>query len=114
MKKIMNKINFAVLGIMASVPAFAANNGLCDLITRLQGTFKILRTLAFVGAAFYIAGWAWTYISKGEAKLEDVKGKGIGLLVGFTLLFIIGIILSAVLAAAGQGGSLECDVSSGW
>ena len=114
MKKIMNKINFAVLGIMASVPAFAAANGLCELITKLQETFKILRTLAFVGAAFYIAGWAWAYISKGEAKLEDVKKQGIGLLVGYTLLFIIGIVLSAVLAAAGQGGALECPVDKGW
>ena len=73
MKKVMNKINFAIISVMASVPAFAApaaNNGMCDLIKSLKGVFGLLRTLAFVGAAFYIAGWAWKYISSGEAKPE--------------------------------------------
>ncbi|MBR4624078.1 MAG: hypothetical protein IKO56_00910, partial [Alphaproteobacteria bacterium] len=73
MKKIMNKINFALIALMVSVPAFAAkdgasntitiDNGMCELINRLHGIFSILRILAFVGAAFYIAGWAWKYIS---------------------------------------------------
>ena len=105
MKKIMNKINFALIAVMASAPAFAAtaaNNDMCELIKRLQKVFGILRTLAFVGAAFYIAGWAWGYISKGEAKMDDIKGKGIGLLVGFALLFMIGLILSFLLSASGQ------------
>lgn len=105
MKKIMNKINFAIISMMVAVPAFAAvqqNDPTCELINRLKGVFGILRTLAFVGAAFYIAGWAWTYISKGEAKMDDIKGKGIGLLVGFSLLFMIGLILSFLLSASGQ------------
>ena len=105
MKKIMNKINFAIISIMVSVPAFAAaaaNNDMCELIKRLKSVFGILRTLAFVGAAFYIAGWAWTYISKGEAKMDDIKGKGIGLLVGFALLFMVGLVLSFLLSATGQ------------
>lgn len=106
MKKIMNKINFAIIGLMVAMPAFAAGasntDGMCALIKRLHGVFEILRIMAFVGAAFYIAGWAWDYISKGEAKMDDIKKKGIGLLVGFSLLFIIGLILSFVLSAAGQ------------
>lgn len=112
MKKIMNKISFAVVGIMASASAFAAkasatgkavqiDNGMCDLLQRLQGVFNILRIMAFIGAAFYIAGWAWEFISKGEAKLDDVKKKGIGLLIGFSLLFLVGIVLSFVMSASG-------------
>lgn len=103
MKKIMNKINFALVAVMASVPAFAAENDMCALITRLKGVFGLLRTLAFVGAAFYIAGWAWDFIKGGEAKMDDVKKKGIGLLVGFSLLFMIGLVLSFLLSASGQG-----------
>ena len=114
MKKVMNKISFAVLGLMVSASAWAAKeinidtigatnsgNGMCDLLKSLQGVFNILRIMAFIGAAFYIAGWAWTYISKGEAKLEDVKGKGIGLLVGFSALLLVGIVLSFVMSASG-------------
>ena len=118
MKKIMNKINCAIVGLMVSVPAFAdtitvnkvttsSDASLCDLLNRLHGVFDILRILAFVGAAFYMAGWAWTYISKaGDDKagfsVEDIKKKGTGLLVGFTLLFIIGLVLSFVMSAAGM------------
>ena len=88
MKKIMNKVNFAIIAMMVAMPAFA-ENPMCELITKMQGVFRLLRTLAFVGAAFFIAGWAWTYISKaGENKdgiVEDIKKKGISLLVGFAL-----------------------------
>ena len=102
--------------MMVSVPAFAApaaNNGMCELIKNLKGVFGLLRTLAFVGAAFYIAGWAWGYISKGEAKLDDIKNKGIGLLVGFALLFLIGVILSFLLSATGQHAIGCQDVITG-
>lgn len=115
MKKIMNKINFAVVAMMASAAsAFAANSrfnvnssGLCDLIDQLYEVFKLLRTLAFVGAAFIIAGWAWTYISKaGDDKagpsLEDAKKKGTGLLVGFGLFFMIGVVLTFITSTVGQ------------
>jgi hypothetical protein len=112
MKKIMNKVSFAVVGLMASSSAFAAkagavgksvsiNDGMCELLVRLQGVFNILRIMAFIGAAFYIAGWAWEFISKGEAKLDDVKKRGIGLLIGFSLLFLVGIVLSFVMSASG-------------
>jgi len=103
MKKIMKKINFALIAVMASVPAFAApaGNGMCEALVRLHGVFNILRTMAFIGAAFYIAGWAWDYISKGEVKMDDIKKKGTGLLVGFALLFMIGVVLSFLMSASG-------------
>lgn len=114
MKKIMKKISFAIVGVMASAPAFAITNasGLCNLIQELHGVFNILRTLAFVGAAFYIAGWAWDFISKGKADPKEIKEKGVGLLVGFLLLFSIGLILSFLLSAA--GGSVICPNAVNW
>ena len=110
MKKVMNKINFAIIGLMTSMPAFAVINktevtvddGMCSLIKSLHEVFNYLRIAAFIGAAFYIAGWAWEFISKGEAKMDTVKGKGLGLLVGFSLLFLIGAILSFVMSATGM------------
>ena len=104
MKKIVNKINFALVGLMASVPAFAAgaaNDGMCAALKSLSGVFNLLRTMAFIGAAFYIAGWAWEYISKGEAKMDTIKTKGQGLLVGFSLLFLVGVLLSFIISATG-------------
>lgn len=117
MKKIMNKVNFAIVGIMASVaPAMAANNqGWCDLIAKLGGLLKTLRTLAFVGAGFYIALWAWEFIKAGEVKMENVQKKGIGLLVGFVLLFSIGALLGFLMDAAGPDGALDCvDQLKAW
>ena len=103
MKKIMNKINFALVAIMASVPAFAAadTSDMCKAIKELGGVFNLLRTMAFIGAAFYIAGWAWGFISSGEAKMDDVKKRGQGLLVGFSLLFLVGVLLSFLMSATG-------------
>ena len=73
MKKIMNKINFAIIAMMVSVPAFAAvnQNAICRLVDELKGVFELLRTLAFIGAAFYIASWAWGFISSGKAEIKD-------------------------------------------
>ena len=111
MKKIMNKINFAIIAAMTAIPAFAADpinpnsQYLCDLIEELGDVFRILRTFAFIGAAFFIAGWAWDYIAKGEAKMDDIKKKGTGLLVGFVLLFVVGLILNFII---GLGNSNVC------
>ena len=105
MKKIINKVNFAIIAMMASMPAFAGDldaSPFCELFKKLHSVFNILRIAAFVGAAFYIAGWAWEFISNGEVKMDDVKKKGIGLLVGFILLFMIGVVLSFVLSASGM------------
>ena len=115
MKKVMNKINLAIVALMLSVPAFAAttinpeSSGLCKLIAQLHNVFVLLRTLAFVGAAFYIAGWAWDFISKGKADPAEIKNKGIGLLVGFGLLFMIGLILTFVTTTFGAG-QLGCGL----
>lgn len=116
MKNILKKIGFASVvvlsGAAAAVAAPAAagvsNNGLCALISQMYGVFKILRTLAFVGAAFIIAGWAWGYISKGEVKLDDLQKKGTGMLVGFVLLVGIGMVLSFFMSSAGLS-SIGCD-----
>lgn len=122
MKNILKKIGFASVvvlsGAAAAVAAPAAagvsNNGLCVLISQMYGVFEILRTLAFVGAAFIIAGWAWSYISKGEVKLDDLQKKGTGMLVGFILLFGIGIVLSFFLSSTGLN-SIGCqDVILSW
>lgn len=102
MKKIMNKINFAIIGLMVSGQSFAAGgNAMCDALQQLHGVFNLLRTMAFIGAAFYIAGWAWKYISDGKAEMKDIKEKGQGLLVGFSLLFLVGVVLSFIMSATG-------------
>ena len=122
MKKIMNKINFALIAVMVSVPSFAAlgktdvqvESGMCDLIKSLHDVFNYLRIAAFIGAAFYIAGWAWGFISKPEdAKMDKIKDKGMGLLVGFSLLFIIGAILSFIMSATGMN-MIGCDALKKW
>lgn len=106
MKNYAKVLVFAAIVALVVVPAHAAlhvDKETCDLIGRMQEIFRTLRILAFVGAGFYMAGWAWDYISKGEAKMDDMKKKGIGLLVGFTLLFIIGVVISFVLSVTGPG-----------
>lgn len=125
MKEILKKVGFAGLVIMAgaSVPALAAtagaaggvsNTGLCGLIQQMYGVFKILRTLAFVGAAFIIAGWAWGYISSGKFEMEDLRKKGTGMLVGFVLLFGIGVVLQFFLSSTGLG-LIGCeDIITSW
>lgn len=112
MKKIMNKMNFAIIALMTSLPAFAAEKDfnvgtdMCELIKSLQNVFHILRAAAFIGAAFFIAGWAWSYIVNAGDKdkggtVEDLRKKGTSLLVGFSLLFLIGVVLSFIMSAAG-------------
>ena len=111
MKNILKKIGLAGVVVLAAGGAAMAagaaggvgvnESGLCALIGQMYGVFKILRTLAFVGAAFIIAGWAWGYISKGEVKMDDLRKKGTGMLVGFVLLFGIGMVLQFFLSSAG-------------
>lgn len=110
MKKIINKLNFALIGILCTAPAMADVNesGLCILLKDLHSVFNMLRTLAFVGAAFTIAGWAWGYISSGKAEIKDLKDKGTGLLVGFILLFAIGMVLSFLMTTSGAK-SIGCQ-----
>ena len=115
MKKILNKINFALIGLMVSVPAFAAIGKLdCKAVSGIQDVFKLLRTMAFIGAAFYIASWAWGFISAGEAKPDDIKKRGVGLLVGFSLLFLVGILLSLLIGITGNDIDCAKELTTGW
>ncbi|MDR1071675.1 MAG: hypothetical protein LBL21_03475 [Rickettsiales bacterium] len=69
---------------------------ICGLINQLGDVFRVLRNLCFAGAAFVMVAWAWDFIKGGfekEKGLEDVKKKGVGLLIGFILLFGVGLIL---------------------
>lgn len=110
MKKIINKVNFAVIALLTNLSAFAENNfqinpnspALCKIVDQLHNVFVLLRMLAFVGAAFLIAEWAWGFIKGGEVKDGELKKKGTGLLVGFGLLFAVGMLLSFVTSTFGQ------------
>ena len=113
MKKLINKANFAIVGLMvsmASAMATATNTGevdrnICILVGELGDLLKTLRTLAFIGAGFLMAQWAWEFITKpGDVKLEKFKEKGVGMLVGFVLLFSIGTVISFLMGAAGKAG----------
>ncbi len=63
---------------MFVLPVFAAGDirGMCDLIEEVQGIFKLVRTLAFVGAGFMLAKYAWAAISTGKlnGEVDLVKG----------------------------------------
>ena len=120
MKKIINKINFAIIGLMVASPAFAVvqENAICMLLNDMKGIFNMLRTFCFIGAAFMIAGWAWGYISGGKdgkasPSMDDLKTKGTGLLVGFILLFSVGLILQFLLSASG-GRTFGCSGIAQW
>jgi hypothetical protein len=118
-----NKIMFMAIGIYAlTTPALAAGDigGMCELIAEMQGIFKLIRTLAFVGAGFLLAKYAWEAISTGKLNDEAdlVKGAqktGIPMLVGLILLFAIGTILQVLSSATGaelMGCSTE--IFQGW
>lgn len=114
MKKLMKKLNFAIIGLMVSassaMAASGANGALCMLAEKFGDIFKIIQTLAFVGAGITIAGWAWGYISGGKAidPTKEVKEKGIPMLIGFILLFGIGTVLSIFMKMTGEGGFFDC------
>lgn len=118
MKGLLKLFGFTGIAVLAGGAAAVAapaggigvnEAGLCALIGQMYGVFKILRTLAFVGAAFIIAGWAWGYISKGEVKLDDLQKKGTGMLVGFVLLFGIGVVLQFFLFSSTGLGIIGCS-----
>ena len=100
------RIQTSVAAFLVSIPAFAdtdTTSGLCDLITKLKGVFGTLRTLAFVGAGFILAKYAWEAITSGKINQKDnmvegVKSVGVPMIIGFTLLFSIGVVLSALLS----------------
>ena len=109
---------FVVTGLIATAGMAAAHaaggpseGSVCMLINQMGTVFRTLRTLAFVGAAFCIAGWAWGFIAEkpGEGVLDNLKKKGIALLVGFTLLFGVGVILQFLV---GTGGGSLCGINN--
>ena len=117
--------NIAIAGLLTTVVIGAAyaqqlvvNEGaICQLLQSLQGIFRLLRNLTFIGAAFILLGWAWAYIQKGEFKWkDDEKNKWIAMLVGFLLLFGVGAILSFLMTATGANlvGGIGCDIAAGW
>lgn len=108
MKNLLKKIGFGALAVLTAGAAHAAvgpeMGGLCGLITELKSVFNILRTLAFVGAAFVIASIGWDAITKKEYKWDsDGKKHLIAMIIGFTLLFGVGVILTFL-----TNGKLGC------
>ncbi|MDR1207651.1 MAG: hypothetical protein LBK26_04540 [Rickettsiales bacterium] len=109
LRNILKTFAFAGIITMSSIGlSIAAGDGgnACALIGNLGSVFRTLRTLAFVGAVFCIAGWAWGYISAGAVGKEgkwgdEAKTKGVALLVGFALLFGVGMILQFLPGIAG-------------
>ncbi len=104
------------------MPASAGigTSGICDLIAELQGIFAILRTLAFIGAGFILASKAWSLISSGKLgdkdfNVEGIKSVGVPMLIGFILLFSIGVILQIFSSVTGAE-LLGCSeqVFQGW
>jgi len=103
--KLLKTFAFAGLAVFLGAAAAYADGDFgdpCELIRSLQGVFDTLRRLAFAGAAFVLAGWAWVFITKGYGvagdkgvgtDLESAKNKGIGMLIGFALLFGLGLVM---------------------
>ena len=120
MKKQMKMIGFAALsallvvsGASAATSGMVNDTGLCKLIDEFKGIFGLLRTLAFIGAGFLIAKWAWGYIEAGKIDaMKEVKEKGVSMLIGFILLFGIGVVLQ-VLGGATGAKMLGC-ITTGW
>ncbi len=112
MKNSLKKVGFAVSAILMAGAAHAAGpemGGLCQLINELKGVFNILRTLAFVGAAFVIASIGWdAIVAKKYEWAKDGKQHLIAMIVGFALLFSVGVILQFL-----TSGRLGC-VGGGW
>ncbi len=104
---------FIVVGLcLVVMPVFSAASGvgsadgLCALIREFQEIFKLLRTLAFVGAGMIIAKYAWDAISTGKIADETdltkaAKKVGVPMIVGFILLFSIGVLLQVLSSATG-------------
>lgn len=97
-KKISKYFLVATTFVMVHLPVFAVQNkAACDLIEDLKDVIHVLRTLAFIGAAFVLMDMAWGWIKKPDDLTKDkLKDTGIGMFVGFFLLFSVGVILQFV------------------
>lgn len=112
----MKKVGVILLSMLVVVPVLASessdgfggimSDAVCDLLVQFGAVFRILRTLAFVGAGFTIAGWAWGWISAGKGpETKDIKEKGLGLLIGFAVLFGLAVLIDIFL----RMGDAECE-----
>ncbi|MDR0726921.1 MAG: hypothetical protein LBF37_02555 [Rickettsiales bacterium] len=116
-KKTTGVVTFVIIALLL-VPAFAAGSqdgGLCQLIGQTQTVFNTLRILAFLGAGFVLAKAAWDFISTGKVGgkegVEGLKSVGIPMIIGFALLFSIGIVLSFLM----NGQIVSCSqLTTGW
>lgn len=131
MRKLINKLNFAIIGIMASLSAMAATTAttattaggagnvnvlganvsgtICELAGKLNGVFKTFQILAFVGAGITLAKWGYDLVTKGDGwKTDDAQKKLISMLAGTIILFSIGTLLTVFMNMTGVGGSLKC------
>lgn len=99
----------------AETAVFQVSPEMCELIEKLQETFKLLRILAFLGAGFILAKYGWEAISSGKIGgkdlIEGVKTSGIAMIVGFALLFMVGVVITFIL----NGRATGCDaLMHGW
>lgn len=96
----------AIGAVFAAVAtnANAAGLDVCNIVSQLSGVFKTLRTLAFVGAAFFLLQFAWTTLTAKEIKMDDIMNKGLALLVGTLILFSVGVLINMLV-----NGQLGCD-----
>jgi hypothetical protein len=99
--KIFALAGLAVLAGVGAASAAGQYGDPCALINNLGGIFRTLRTLCFAGAAFVLMGWAWEWIKKADNLVEDAKKKGVGMLVGFALLFGVGLVMQFLPGVAG-------------
>ncbi|MDR2770301.1 MAG: hypothetical protein LBB08_02520 [Rickettsiales bacterium] len=111
--KLSKIFSVAALGLLGGAVAAHAEpswTNICSLIDTLGDVFRVLRTLCFAGAAFVLLGWGWQMIKdqKGLAGLDEAKTKGIGLLIGFGLLFGVGLVLQFLPGIVGN----ECNMNA--
>lgn len=111
MKNLLKKIGFGTAAILMAGAAHAAGPdmiGLCSLVNELKNVFNILRMLAFVGAAFVIASIGWdAIVAKKYEWSKDGKQHLIAMIIGFLLLFGVGIILTFL-----TSGKLGCGIGT--
>ncbi len=113
---------FVALLLLVPTAGFAARagaigtSGLCALIEQLQGVFHVLRLCAFVGAGFMLAKYGWEAVSKGklggkDSVTEGLQAIGVPMIIGFSLLFSIGIVLGFLT----NGENFGCAaLTTGW
>ena len=83
-----------LFGAGAAAAASTDYGDACILLREMGGVFRTLRTLAFGGAAFVIASWAWGFITTPDSvKPDEVKKKVVPMLVGFVMLLGLGTIM---------------------